>query len=60
MTFDETLAKERGLTWERDGDLLKVQIPGHAGIVQVFERGGALSLVPERSHHHRALIQALS
>lgn len=61
MKFDETLATERGLTFTRDADLLKITIPNHTGEVQVKVRdNGDLNLVPERSHHHRALIAALS
>lgn len=61
MDFDETVAKARGLEWTRDGDVLKITIPGHTGLCQVKVRpDGNMDLVPERSHHHRALIAALA
>jgi hypothetical protein len=60
MILDEALFKARGLTWTQDGDLLHIAIPDHLGVVQVFVINGELDLVPERSHHHRALIEALS
>jgi hypothetical protein len=59
VKISEPLFTGAGLTFTRQGDLMRFILPERSDVVDVAIVNGELQLVPERSGAHRALIAAI-